>query len=225
VSDSPDCRTVADLVPELALGIATGEERAHALSHLASCPACRRLLDDMSGVADELLLLGPSHEPPVGFESRVIDRLEGARRRRWPRVTALSAAAAVLAAGVGVAGTLFATREERALGSSYARTLAAADGRYFSAAPLRTAGGGDIGHAFGYEGSPSWLFVTVADPGRKGVYTVRIVRGARRWDVGTLELRNGLGRWGGVLRHGFHGVDAVELVDARGSDDRLVASF
>jgi hypothetical protein len=212
-------------LPELALGIATGEERARALSHLTACAGCRRLLEDMSGIADELLLLGPSHEPPVGFESRVIERLHGVRRRRWPRVAALAAAAAVVAAAAGIGGTLLATREERALGSAYARTLAVADGKYFSAAPLRTPGGADIGHAFGYEGSPSWLFLAVVDPGRTGTYRIEVMRGPRPREVGSLEVRNGLGRWGGVLRGGFHGIDAVALVDPERPDQPVLAFF
>src|ERR671915_792893 len=96
--DDLSCDEVRGLAPELALGIAAGEERARALRHLAACSECRRHLDDLSAVADDLLLLAPAHEPPVALESRVADRISGeSRRPRWRR--ALPAAiAAVLAA-------------------------------------------------------------------------------------------------------------------------------
>jgi Putative zinc-finger len=105
-----DCTEFTDLAPELALGILSGNERAVALGHLGSCAACREQLDHLAGVADHLLLLSPSKEPPIGFESRVLARLqsEGAapappRRRRWAptrRLLAIAAAAAILLGGV-----------------------------------------------------------------------------------------------------------------------------
>ena len=44
---SADCERLRELAPELALGIADGEERAWALEHLADCagvPRARRAL-------------------------------------------------------------------------------------------------------------------------------------------------------------------------------------
>ena len=103
-----NCHELRDLAPELALGIADGEERAEALRHLADCGECRRLVEQMTGVADELLMLAPAQEPPAGFESRVLEGLGlgGApKRRRW-RGLALRVAAPVAAAAVtaGVGG-------------------------------------------------------------------------------------------------------------------------
>jgi hypothetical protein len=109
------CAEFADLAPELALGILSGNERATALGHLASCTPCRDQLDDLARVADNLLLLGPAREPPIGFESRVLARLEqeggdvgqGVRaahpRRRWTapyRLLSLAAAAVIVVVGV-----------------------------------------------------------------------------------------------------------------------------
>jgi Putative zinc-finger len=51
------CEEVRDLAPELALGIADGAERAEALRHLSACAECRRALEQLSQVADELLVL------------------------------------------------------------------------------------------------------------------------------------------------------------------------
>ena len=93
------CDEVRDLAPEIALGTIDGEERAEALRHLATCAECRRLVDQLSEVADELLMLAPVEEPSLGFESRVVEALRcsgalggasrgascGASGRRWPQ--------------------------------------------------------------------------------------------------------------------------------------------
>jgi anti-sigma-K factor RskA len=69
------CEEILDLAPEIALGIADGEERADALRHLATCAECRRVVEQLSQVADELLVLAPAQEPPAGFESRVLEAI------------------------------------------------------------------------------------------------------------------------------------------------------
>ena len=73
---SPDCARVRAGLPEVALGIADGEQRALALEHIAGCPDCRRELEELSSLADELIALAPEREPPTGFENRVLDRLD-----------------------------------------------------------------------------------------------------------------------------------------------------
>src|ERR671917_2904500 len=104
MTSDPGCREIRELAPELALGIVSGEERARALEHVAGCPQCRELLRGLSDVADGLLSLVPSHEPPVGFESRVNERLfRHPRANRW-RVAVAAAAAAAVVAGDGAGG-------------------------------------------------------------------------------------------------------------------------
>src|SRR4051795_797936 len=84
------CEHTRALTAELALGIADGADRAQALRHLAECANCRRELEQLSAVADELLMLAPERQPAAGFESRVLARLEpapprGPRARASPR--------------------------------------------------------------------------------------------------------------------------------------------
>ena len=216
MSDSAECRATREIAAELALGIATGEERARALDHLAACSSCRKLVDELSDVADAFVTLGPSHEPPVGFESRVMEGLyRRPDRRRWPRVVAAVAAVAVVAS-LGAGSVLLATAPERELAARYRTTLEVADGEYFSAAPLRAGDGKKVGHVFGYQGSPSWIFLTVSDPGRNGRYRVVVVDRRAR-SIGWVDVRDGLGSWGGVLPIDLHDVDRVRLVDARES--------
>jgi anti-sigma factor RsiW len=96
----PRCEELREQAPELALGIVEGEERGRALEHLADCPDCRRRVEELSEVADELLLLAPHKEVPVGFESRVLSRVLPSppprrRRRRLALVLAPAASPAI----------------------------------------------------------------------------------------------------------------------------------
>src|ERR1700743_96923 len=86
------CAETWQTLPELALGIADGEQRAAAVEHLAGCPDCRHELEELSAIADALLALVPEREPPPGFEDRVLQRLSAQpartllpRRRRRRR--------------------------------------------------------------------------------------------------------------------------------------------
>src|SRR6185503_8201073 len=100
------CEQTREIAAELSLGITDGEERAQALRHLAECAECRKAVEELSGVTDELLTLAPMQQPPPGFESRVLERLAPARpRRRARRLLAPIAAAAASAALV--AGVIF----------------------------------------------------------------------------------------------------------------------
>jgi anti-sigma factor RsiW len=70
-----DCARLRELAPELALGVLTGEERAEARKHLATCPDCREYVLELTSVGDGLLALVPGAEPSLGFEDRVLSRL------------------------------------------------------------------------------------------------------------------------------------------------------
>ena len=69
------CDEFREMAPDLALGLLAGDERAAAINHVAGCASCRRHLNAMVQVTDELLLLAPSIDPDIGFESRVVARL------------------------------------------------------------------------------------------------------------------------------------------------------
>ncbi len=185
MSARSSCDDLRALAPELALGIASGDERARALEHLASCPACRHHLEELSRIADELLLLSPNEEPPAGFETRVLGELpRPTRRRRWLRPL-VPAVAAVAAALVTATVMWLSSQDDRDLASRYRETLAEANGKYLAAEALAAPGGQRVGTVFGYEGSPSWVLVTVYEstqppPGR---YDVQLITedGERRW--------------------------------------------
>jgi Putative zinc-finger len=237
MSDPMTCDAVAELAPELALGIVTGDQRARALAHLAGCGDCRARVEELSGVADALLLLAPAREPPAGFESRVLARLPApARPRRWLRrrppaadpspgsrrpVPAsprgwrrlgLAAAALLLAAAVGGSGVFAAGSGDRAAAERYRRTLAAADGQAFGAWRL-----GDAGTVFIYQGSPSWMFVSMRPAAGGGPFACELVlTGGRRVPLGTFSVQAYQSGWGRTIPVGLDQVARVELRDLAG---------
>jgi Putative zinc-finger len=167
------CEEIRELAAELALGIVEGEERGRALEHLADCPDCRRRVEELSEVADELLLLAPHREVPVGFESRALAPLRPPaqpRRRRRLRLVFAPVAAAVAA----VAITLLVVGPDLRLASHYRQTLDNAHGREFESYSLR-AGDAPAGTVFSYAGSPSWVLVTVDPAHRAGLQNAELV--------------------------------------------------
>jgi hypothetical protein len=225
------CEDVKDLAAEIALGIADGEERAEALRHLSTCGDCRRAVERLSQVSDELLMLAPVQEPPPGFESRVVDSLglrpaSRGRRSRWskPRWLALRVGPALAAAAVTAAALIAVYHDDHLTAERYRDTLAQADGRYFQAERLTDETGAGGGVAFGYEGSPSWLLVTVDRQHRDDVTSGELVTNdGRKIPLRSLELdRNG--SWGGAIPVRLYQVASVRLL-GHGPGDVLEASF
>src|SRR5580765_2586600 len=98
------CAETRELAGEASLGLLTGVDRAAVLAHLDTCERCRELISELNAVADELVVLAPEAEPPLGFEQRVLREIGAARRPRTRRlvVGAAAAAIAVLLAGFAV---------------------------------------------------------------------------------------------------------------------------
>lgn len=210
------CERTGQFAAELALGIADGAERARALDHLADCAECRRAVTDLSEVVDDLLLLAPEHEPPVGLESRVLAQIAPPpRRARWRRpVLVLAPAAAAAALAVGV--VLGFTADDRRLADEYRSTLAAANGRSFQAAPLRAPADVHAGVVYGYRGAPSWIFVSVDRAHRSGTYAVELVTTAgERRPLPALRIDPATGTGGQAIPLDLDQVASVRLV---GSD-------
>src|SRR6185437_13887988 len=176
---SADCARTREALPELALGIADGEQRALVLEHVAGCADCRRELEELSSVADEMIALAPQREPPPGFENRVIERLAvrhpGRRpaRRRLRRL-AFAAAVPAIAAASAIAMSVSYSSDRR-LASQYQAALQGAHGKYFQSAHLNTPAGQEAGIVFAYQGSPSWLFYTLGGRYGSGLYKEQII--------------------------------------------------
>jgi len=212
---SAQCAEIRALLPELALGIADGEERARALEHLGGCADCRRELDELSAIADELVALAPEREPPAGFEGRVIERL---RVRAAPARPArrglrrLSFAAAVLGAAAVTAVAMTASySSDRHLASQYRAALEGAHGQYFQSARLRAGDGSRAGTVFGYQGSPSWLFYVMSGRYRSGLYREQIVARSGR-SVTLPPFRLVAGSWGIATPIPLRDIASVRLI-------------
>jgi len=219
MSSDARCEEIRALLPDLALGIADGEDRSRALEHTATCAECRRELESLSVVADELLALAPTKEPPAGFEVRVLDALPGSGRpRRTFRRPFAFAAVAFATAAVTAALMLQGFEGDRSLADHYRSVLAEAHGSYFAATRLRDAAGAEGGTVFLYEGAPSWLVITVRPPYVRSVVRAEIeTRDGRRVPLSWFGLDEGT--WGGAVPVDL---DAISRVRLFGSDGRVL---
>jgi hypothetical protein len=217
---SPDCTRIREALPEVALGIADGEQRALALEHIAGCSDCRRELEELSSLADELIALTPEREPPAGFETRALDRLGVRQTRRRParrrRLRRLALAAAVPAAAAATAlGLSFSYSSDLRLASQYRAALMGAHGKYFQSAHLTTPAGQEAGIVFAYQGSPSWMFYTLGGRYSGRRYGERIVtRSGRRLTLPPFRLVNGT--WGIATPVPVKDIALVELIPPAG---------
>jgi hypothetical protein len=208
------CDELRELAPEVALGTIEGEERADALRHLATCTECRRLVDQLSAVADELLMVAPVQEPPAGFESRVIEAIQPPRRRAWRRLL-VRLGPPVAAAAVTAVALVAVYRDDHVTAERYRDTLAQANGSYFRAAPLRDETGARAGVVFGYQGTPSWVFVTVDARHRDRVSGAELITRRRR-TVPLPSFRLGPdGSWGGAIPANLYEFTSIRLLGER----------
>ncbi len=160
---------------ELALGQVDEPTRSRLLVHAANCPHCHSLLESLGTVADRLLLVAPQVEPPAGFESRVLARLDAgvpSPIRRSTRVRWLAAAVvAILVAGAAIA---LIRRPESPESSAAA-----------SAAIVTTAGA-EVGSVRLLADPTSYVLITVDNPrGGPGVRHCELLGPDGAWeDVG-----------------------------------------
>ncbi|MFG2000975.1 anti-sigma factor family protein [Spirillospora sp. NPDC048911] len=212
MSEREPCAEVRELIPEIAAGVATGDERARALEHLTACAECRRELAETADLFDGLTLLAPEKQTPPGFEARTLERLAleppGFRtpaRRRRVRRTARGAAALITAAAVAAGAVWWQTADDRELAANYRHTLHIAHGKDFRAAPLVPTGSTEIATIFAYEGVPTWVYAIFRQPTRPGRYTVTmIVKDGRRYTLNPYESEGGTHGWGSRIQIPVH---------------------
>jgi hypothetical protein len=202
---------------EFALGILDGRARAALLAHVESCPDCTERLQALSATADLLMYVPVGVEPPLGFESGIIERIRQSQPlpRRWrPRGwQLLAAAAAVVVVSFGLGWTINHTSPPttpvQAAGAMKQRIL--------------VANGHDVGTVYAYSGSPSWMFVTVDATGAPATVRCTVITksGTSRF-IGTFALASGRGSWGANLPVSFKSVRNVVLTSDSGA---VVAQF
>lgn len=131
------CERFDEHADDLALGLVDEPERSLLLEHAAHCHRCRSLLDELGTVVDRLVLAAPEHEPPAGFETRVLERLghHADLRPRAPRRAALALLA--VAAALFVVGAVSTVQwAGRGSGTRTADIVAAADSSVIGEARL-----------------------------------------------------------------------------------------
>jgi Putative zinc-finger len=227
MDERPECAEIRELLPELAAGVAAGDERARALAHLSLCGDCRLELEAMATVVDELVALAAPVEPPGGFAAAVMAKVARPSNRRWWRRALRPAMAVALAAAIGIAigaaGAMQVTADDRRLAVLYRHTLQIAGGRYLTASQLIVSDGSRAGTVFAYQGTPSWVFVVVWSGTVGGTYRVDLVtRDGRERPIGSMLVADGESSWGVVID-----VDVAQIAEIRviGSVGPLTAVF
>lgn len=213
-----------ELAPELALDVLTGYERATAQAHLGVCPPCREYVSSLTLIGDRMLTLVPGVEPPVGFEDRVLARMglttpaQAPRRRWWPMALVAASVAAVV---FGFGGWMAADMTTDG-------TPVAASGNHqvLRFAQLRNSSQRQVGQVFTYEGTPSWVWMSIAmtDPNVGTVWCELQKQDGTFIPIGDFQLSGGKGSWGAQLK-----VDPNSVVGARLTSDQgtvlALASF
>ncbi|MEY2471944.1 MAG: hypothetical protein QOK28_1273 [Actinomycetota bacterium] len=201
---SLDCASVRALLPEYAAGALDGRDRSTIEQHLQSCAECRAEADTYVEVADSVLALAPSAEPPLGFEAAVLSRLGTStrQRRRRAALTMLAAAAALLVVGLGVG-----------------RFSAPTPAPKLQAVALR-AEGNYVGKAWVHAGSPGWIYADMRYRDTDHVINLEVVDDAgRTLPVGQLVLKDGHGTLGA---RSPVPVDTVRTIRMREADGTIV---
>jgi hypothetical protein len=203
---SVDCAFVRELLPEYAAGALDGRDRAAIEKHLQSCAECRAEADTYVEVADSVLSLAPSGEPPLGFEAAVLQRITNAPISRHPRrrvgPVLLAAAAALLVVGLGIG------RLTESTPSADLQTVALrAEGNY-------------VGKAWVHAGTPGWIYADMHYRDASHVINVEVIDDTGTvLPVGQLLLKDG---------HGVLGarspvpVDTVRTIRMREADGTIV---
>ncbi len=208
-----DCASTSDRLPELALGILSGTERADVLAHLDTCASCRAESGEWAATVDVLPTLLAEAEPPAGFETRTLERLRAdqsrvPRRSITQRVLALAAVVAlVMIASVAAVRIL----DARGSGSSSSDV---------ASATMIGNGGRRAGDAFMTSGGERYVFVDVNYGVKTGMYRIESVDAQN--DVtalGHVVVSGGHGAWAGELPSGGRSgaPDMVRLVDPAGN--------
>jgi hypothetical protein len=208
------CDEFSDRMGELALGVLTGRERAQALSHLESCQRCSDEVEQLSRVADAVVLVAPEIEPPMGFETRLFERMGVAdvrprrrlRAKRWiPAVVAAAAAAAALGWGLS-------------LTSSRAPTVTAQAQHPKAVSAKLVENGEVVGNVVAFGGDKPWMSMMLEDSTARGtVSCVVVTNDGKTHRVGTFEARAGYGAWVAPLHVDPADVHTAEVVSPSGT--------
>lgn len=211
MTDPRPCESVRALAAELALGVAEGADRGTALAHLAGCADCRAEVRELTDAVDALVALAPEAEPPAGFESAVLARLDAERsdqggRRPW---LLAAAAAALLVAGIGLG--LLVARDGAGTTSVATARMEAPDG-----APVGEVWRTGEADATVFVSVPAWAGIDGfgADAPR---YALRLeLVSGEEVEVGDFALGDGVASWAVPTDLDGEDIRAVSVIDDTG---------
>lgn len=208
------CAQLRDVAPELALGVLGGAERGEALTHLAGCSRCQVHVAELTEAADVLPLLAPEHEPPPGFEARVLDGF-GAQRRRGRRRWYASMAAAVAAAMI-VSITAVRVIDAGSEPTASTPTASSAPARLTKADMVSATDGTPAGSVYVVGGRTVVLTVSyVMAPGTYGIEVQS--EGEAPVVIGDMQVDAYRGTWAGTSDVDIAPGDTVALVSGEGA--------
>ncbi|ANP53985.1 hypothetical protein J2Z21_005257 [Streptomyces griseochromogenes] len=232
MSSDVNCEKLREIGAELALGVLPGRERAMAVAHLDRCADCREYVEQLTLVGDRLIGLLPEREPPPGFETRVARGLaqhaaheagahgresglahQGLRGRARRARLRIAAVASALLVAVGFAGWGIGTVVQEVTASP----PAAVETEPVLVGDMTVPGGGrhPVGEVYAHPGADGWIFMSVALSRPGTLFNGRVACLLERSDgtavrVGSFELRDGRGSWGGATP-----IDAKAVSGAR----------
>ncbi|MGD0853972.1 MAG: zf-HC2 domain-containing protein [Acidimicrobiales bacterium] len=211
--ESVKCDAIGDDLIEFALGTLSGRRRSVVLDHLETCAHCDAESEALASVADSMLWLAPEAEPPLGFESRLIERYRStevrhasssSRRRR----VAVFALAAVLVAVLGIGIDAIVMSNERT------------NNNLATSRPLTghlMADGSVVGQVSISSGHPSWMIMDVDAGYLSGAVWCEVTFANGRVEtVGSFTLANGYGSWIAAIKDSGSRVRSARLVNSNG---------
>jgi hypothetical protein len=202
-------------IPEYVLGVLDGRARAELLAHLEGCEECSDEVQSLAVTADALLYVPVGAEPPIGFESRVLQRIaakDSTPRRRTGWLLAAAVAILIASSGIGwaVSHASAPSQPSQSAAGPFEQHYLSADGNH-------------VGLVYAYAGSPAWMFVDVDAPNApSSVRCVVITKSGTQDLIGNFALTNGKGAWGAALPVSFSSVRNVELTSPSGT---VIAAF
>jgi hypothetical protein len=233
--DPATCEPFRPDLPELAVGILPGRRRAEVLAHLEGCAACRAEVEQLTVVADSVLLAAPEAEPSPRFDEELARRIgmgvapvarvgsarPGRLRTRRPVLLAVAAAVVALALALGITAMVSSGGTGRppatVVGPDRVHSV-------LTSAPL-VRRGSTVGrmrtYGSGYDGSAGWLAITIWGHGWQGTIHCRVhLADGSNLVVGPFALDPDGGSWGVELPRGA----AVTSLEVLGAGGRVLAT-
>lgn len=205
------CPQVEEVATEYALGILPPAEARPVSAHILHCPDCRRDIEQIRQIGDQLLDLVPDAEPPLGFDQRVLSALapplasaprhaQGGRPRLTKVRVLVAAAAAVVLAVVGATAASLSSRHH------YPHPV--------ELTSVLRQGGRDVGSVY-VGGNPPWVTMTVRNLSITGpVFCQLISSDGTITTVGSFQLVDGSGSWGAPDPTGVDHLTGAQVVAA-----------